>query len=65
MSSQNFRTFIQVQNKCKTVSEPFLQNVHRSFLIKPNPNYYELHTMALLPGFFMEIHDRKIQASYF
>ena len=35
-----------VQNKCKTVSESFLQNVHRSFSIMPNPNYCELHTMA-------------------
>ena len=38
--------YTQVQNKSKTVSEALLQNVHRSFSIKPNPNNCELHTMA-------------------
>ena len=32
----------QMQNCFRT----FLQNVHRSFSIKPNPNNCELHTMA-------------------
>ena len=45
-SSQNFSTCIQVQNNCKTVSEALLQNVSRSFSIKPNLYNCELHTMA-------------------
>ena len=43
---QNFSTYAHVQNKYKTVSEVLLQNMHRSFSIKPNPNNYELHTAA-------------------
>ena len=46
MITENFRTCIQVQNKCKTILEPFLQNVHISFSIKPSPNNCELHTLA-------------------
>ena len=38
--------YTQVQNKSKTVSEALLQNVHRLFSIKPNPNNCELYTMA-------------------
>ena len=46
MSSQNFLMCAQLQNKYETVSEPFLQNVHKSFSIKPNSYNCELQTMA-------------------
>ena len=62
MSSQKFRTCIQVQNKCKTVSESFLQNAHKSFSMKPNLNNCKLHTMAQRFDFFWK--DRSFVSKF-